>query len=128
MTKEEEYRLRKKAAQEAMASDYAWLQAHAQDYTWLGTRQWLAEFIYDVGIRLSPCDHLMRPIPLCSLYARMFAALGVPMLKHPSKTLSKLHATEQRKRIAPDYVTLFYMRHLPVSPTRRIIELLLNPK
>ena len=128
MTQEENYRSLKKAAQEAMASDYQWLLEHAPPSQWLGTRQWLAEFVYDVNIRLAPRDELLRPIPLRVLYERMFSALGLPMLKHPSKTLSKLHATEHRKRIEPDYVTLFYMRHLPVSPTRRIIEILLNPK
>ena len=109
----EEYNLLKTQAHELMVEDYKWLLGQESgSMRWRATKRWLIEFVHDVSDRLNPVDEWLRPVPLQKLYATMFELMGVEMPPHPSKALSKLRAMEQRRRILPDCVTLFYMREI----------------
>ena len=109
----EEYNLLKAQAHERMVEDYKWLlDQESGSMRWRATKRWLIEFVHDVNDRLNPVDEWLRPIPLCKLYAAIFERMGVELPPHPSKSLSKLRAMEQRRRILPDCVTLFYMREI----------------
>ena len=50
------------------------------------------------------------------------------MPNNPAKSLNKLRAMEQRRRIFPDSITLFYMNEIQKNPNCRIIELLIVSK
>lgn len=129
----EEYKERKERAMKQMADDFAWLLSQPPGkYEWLASKKWLIEWANDVGgYREAPTDELLRPVPVCRLYELCFGALGVPLPRHPSASLSKLRGQEKRRDVTPDYVILFYMKHLEeieTSPLRRIIEHLLRAK
>ena len=112
MTREEYNRL-KDAARELMVEDYQWLlRQESGAKRWRATKRWLIEFVHDVSDRLNPMDEIFRPIPLQRLYEAMFCQLGITLPHHPSKALSKLRGIEHRRRIEPDFITLFYMKHI----------------
>ena len=73
-------------------------------------------------------DSLFRKKPLCQLYEGFFAQVGVAVPNNPAKSLNKLRAMEQRRRIFPDSITLFYMNEIQKNPNCRIIELLIVSK
>lgn len=137
MTKKE-YNELKKRAHEMMLADYEWiLQQDPQRYQWTHTQCWLIEFVHDVRDIASlksisveeeeaPWhDNHFRPQPLQQLYKDIFGQVGIPVPQHPANALSKLRSMEQRCRIFPDSITLFYMKEMQKNPPCRIIELLL---
>lgn len=137
MTKEE-YNELKERAHEMMLADYEWiLQQDPQRYQWTHTQCWLIEFVHDVRDIASlksisveeeeaPWhDNHFRPQPLQQLYKDIFGQVGIPVPQHPANALSKLRSMEQRCRIFPDSITLFYMKEMQKNPPCRIIELLL---
>ena len=137
MTKKE-YNELKKRAHEMMLADYEWiLQQDPQRYQWTHTQCWLIEFVHDVRDiaslksisveeEVDPCpDNHFRPQPLQQLYKDIFGQMGIPVPHYPAKALNKLRSMEQRRRILPDSITLFYMKEMQKNPPCRIIELLL---
>ena len=137
MTKKE-YNELKKRAHEMMLADYEWiLQQDPQRYQWTHTQCWLIEFVHDVRDIASlksisveeeeaPWhDNHFRPQPLQQLYKDIFGQVGIPVPQHPANALSKLRSMEQRCRIFPDSITLFYMKEMQKNPPCRIIELLM---
>lgn len=137
MTKKE-YNELKKRAHEMMLADYEWiLLQDPQRYQWTHTQCWLIEFVHDVRDIASlksisveeeeaPWhDNHFRPQPLQQLYKDIFGQVGIPVPQHPANALSKLRSMEQRCRIFPDSITLFYMKEMQKNPPCRIIELLL---
>lgn len=137
MTKKE-YNELKKRAHEMMLADYEWiLQQDPQRYQWTHTQCWLIEFVHDVRDIASlksisveeeedPWhDNHFRPQPLQQLYKDIFGQMGIPVPQHPANALSKLRSMEQRCRIFPDSITLFYMKEMQKNPPCRIIELLM---
>ena len=119
----EEYNLLKAQAHELMVEDYKWLLGQESgSMRWRATKRWLIEFVHDVSDRLNPMDEWLRPVPLCKLYATMFERMGVELPPHPSKALSKLRAMEQRRRILPDSITLFYMREIGATGYHGALE------
>ena len=137
MTKKE-YNELKKRAHEMMLADYEWiLQQDPQRYQWTHTQCWLIEFVHDVRDIASlksisveeemvPWhDNHFRPQPLQQLYKDIFGQMGIPVPPYPAKALNKLRSMEQRHRILPDSITLFYMKEMQKNPPCRIIELLL---
>lgn len=128
----EEYKERKAKAMQLMADDFDWLLAQPSGkYEWLASKKWLIEWVNDVGGYRGPTDELLRPIPVCRLYERCFEALGVSLPRRPSASLSKLRGQEKRHDVSPDYVILYYMKHLeePVrSPLFHIVEHLLRER
>lgn len=137
MTKEE-YNELKERAHEMMLADYEWiLQQDPQRYQWTHTQCWLIEFVHDVRDIASlksisveeeeaPWhDNHFRPQPLQQLYKDIFGQVGIPVPQHPANALSKLRSMEQRCRIFPDSITLFYMKQMQKNPPCRIIELLM---
>ena len=70
-------------------------------------------------------DNHFRPQPLQQLYKDIFGQMGIPVPHYPAKALNKLRSMEQRRRILPDSITLFYMKEMQKNPPCRIIELLL---
>ena len=137
MTKKE-YNELKKRAHEMMLADYEWiLQQDPQRYQWTHTQCWLIEFVHDVRDIASlksisveeeeaPWhDNHFRPQPLQQLYKDIFGQVGIPVPQHPANALSKLRSMEQRCRIFPDSITLFYMKQMQKNPPCRIIELLM---
>ena len=140
MTKEE-YNEMKERAHEMMLADFEWiLQQDPQRYQWTHTQCWLIEFVHDVRDIASqksisgeeaedPCDAWhdahFRPLSLQQLYKDICGQVGIPVPQHPANALSKLRCMEQRCRIFPDSITLFYMKEMQKNPPCRIIELLL---
>ena len=137
MTKEE-YNELKERAHEMMLADFEWiLQQDPQRYQWTHTQCWLIEFVHDVRDIASlksisveeeeaPWhDNHFRPQPLQQLYKDIFGQVGIPVPQHPANALSKLRSMEQRCRIFPDSITLFYMKEMQKNPPCRIIELLM---
>ena len=137
MTKKE-YNELKKRAHEMMLADYEWiLQQDPQRYQWTHTQCWLIEFVHDVRDIASLKsisgeeeedlwhDNHFRPQPLQQLYKDIFGQMGIPVPQHPANALSKLRSMEQRCRIFPDSITLFYMKEMQKNPPCRIIELLM---
>ena len=137
MTKKE-YNELKKRAHEMMLADYEWiLQQDPQRYQWTHTQCWLIEFVHDVRDIASlksisveeeedPWhDNHFRSQPLQQLYKDIFGQMGIPVPQHAAKALNKLRCTEQRCRIFPDSITLFYMKQMQKNPPCRIIELLM---
>lgn len=121
-----------------MLADYEWiLQQDPQRYQWTHTQCWLIEFVHDVRDIASlksisveeeeaPWhDNHFRPQPLQQLYKDIFGQVGIPVPQHPANALSKLRSMEQRCRIFPDSITLFYMKEMQKNPPCRIIELLM---
>lgn len=124
-----------------MLADYEWiLQQDPQRYQWTHTQCWLIEFVHDVRDIASlksisveeaedPCDAwhdaLFRPLSLQQLYKDICGQVGIPVPQHPANALSKLRSMEQRCRIFPDSITLFYMKEMQKNPPCRIIELLM---
>lgn len=137
MTKKE-YNELKKRAHEMMLADFEWiLQQDPQRYQWTHTQCWLIEFVHDVRDiaslksisveeEVDPWhDNHFRPQPLQQLYKDIFGQMGIPVPQHPANALSKLRSMEQRCRIFPDSITLFYMKEMQKNPPCRIIELLM---
>ena len=137
MTKKE-YNELKKRAHEMMLADFEWiLQQDPQQYQWTHTQCWLIEFVHDVRDIASQKsisveeeedpwhDNHFRPQPLQQLYKDICGQVGIPVPQHPANALSKLRSMEQRRRILPDSITLFYMKEMQKNPPCRIIELLL---
>ena len=140
MTKKE-YNELKKRAHEMMLADYEWiLQQDPQRYQWTHTQCWLIEFVHDVRDiaslksisveeEVDLCDAWhdahFRPLSLQQLYKDICGQVGIPVPQHPANALSKLRSMEQRCRIFPDSITLFYMKEMQKNPPCRIIELLL---
>ena len=140
MTKEE-YNELKERAHEMMLADFEWiLQQDPQRYQWTHTQCWLIEFVHDVRDIASqksisgeeaedPCDAWhdahFRPLSLQQLYKVICRQVGIPVPQHAAKALNKLRCTEQRCRIFPDSITLFYMKQMQKKPPCRIIELLM---
>ena len=140
MTKEE-YNELKERAHEMMLADFEWiLQQDPQRYQWTHTQCWLIEFVHDVRDIASLksisgeeeedlCDAWhdahFRPLSLQQLYKAICRQVGIPVPQHAAKALNKLRCTEQRCRIFPDSITLFYMKQMQKNPPCRIIELLM---
>lgn len=124
----EEYNSLKTQAHDLMVDDYKWLQSlEAGSKRWRATKRWLIEFVHDVSDRLNPVDETFRPIPLQRLYEATFIKMGISLPHHPSKALSKLRGIEHRRQIEPDFITLFYMKHIKKREYEgRIIELLME--
>lgn len=124
-----------------MLADYEWiLQQDPQRYQWTHTQCWLIEFVHDVRDIASLksisgeeeedlCDAWhdahFRPLSLQQLYKVISRQVGIPVPQHAAKALNKLRCTEQRYRIFPDSITLFYMKEMQKNPPCRIIELLM---
>lgn len=130
MTKEE-YNELKERAHEMMLADFEWIlqqdAAVSVDYT----QCWLIEFVHDVRDIASLksisgeeeedlCDAWhdahFRPLSLQQLYKDICVQVGIPVPQHPAKALNKLRCTEQRCRIFPDSITLFYMKEMQKNP------------
>ena len=137
----EEYNELKARAHDLMLEDYEWmLQQEPERYQWGLPQCWLIEFVHDVSDIATLksvdeedlCDawhdNRFLPKPLCQLYEGFFAQMGVAVPNHPAKVLNKLRAMEQRHRIFPDSITLFYMKEIQKNPNCRIIELLMEMK
>lgn len=138
----EEYNELKTRAHKMMLDDYEWmLQQEPDRYLWGHYQCWLIEFVHDVNDIATLksvveeedlCDawhdNLFRKKPLCQLYEGFFAQVGVAVPNNPAKSLNKLRAMEQRRRIFPDSITLFYMNEIQKNPNCRIIELLIVSK
>ena len=137
----EEYNELKARAHDLMLEDYEWmLQQEPERYQWGHPLCWLIEFVHDVSDIATLksvdeedlCDawhdNRFLPKPLCQLYEGFFAQMGVSVPNHPAKVLNKLRAMEQRRRIFPDSITLFYMKEIQKNPNCRIIELLMEMK
>jgi len=128
MTKEE-YNLLKAQAHEQMKRDYQWLMS--QEPTprqWRCPQRWLIEFVYDSNEERTATDEFFKPIPLSRLYEDFFLHTGSQSPKNPCNQLCKLRAKERLHNIKPDYITLYYMQQMEISPTCRIIELLMETK
>lgn len=124
-----------------MLADFEWiLQQDPQRYQWTHTQCWLIEFVHDVRDIASLksisgeeeedlCDAWhdahFRPLSLQQLYKVISRQVGIPVPQHAAKALNKLRCTEQRYRIFPDSITLFYMKEMQKNPPCRIIELLM---
>ena len=129
----EEYMKLKEQAMQQMVADFKWLLLQPPGkYEWLASKKWLIEWANDVGgSKESPKDELLHPVPVCRLYEHCFGVLGMSLPRHPSASLSKLREQEKRRDVSPDYVILYYMKHLEEherSPLCRIIERLLRVK
>ena len=57
-------------------------------------------------------DAHFRPLSLQQLYKDICVQVGIPVPQHPANALSKLRSMEQRCRIFPDSITLFYMKQM----------------
>lgn len=138
----EEYKERKELAMKQMVKDFLWLlEQPPGKYEWLASKKWLIEWANDVGGYQCPndgeegvqtlTDELLRPLPVCRLYELCFGVLDMSLPRHPSASLSKLREQEKRRDVSPDYVILYYMKHLEEqerSPLCHIIERLLRMK